>query len=147
MPLTRGIKELFEAIPDRIEVSGHSPTWRVTGGSFESVVSFAQDAFDDPVVLAREDRNRWWPRVTVTVTTDPVLASAAPPFELLAHPQPEPEVVPETEPASAAERDERDEPESGPERETTLESMFAYQDRDRWDLVPQQRRGQRRASL
>ena len=28
MPLARSIKELFEAIPDRIEVSGHSPTWR-----------------------------------------------------------------------------------------------------------------------
>lgn len=133
MPLTRSIKELFEAIPDRIEVSGHSPTWRITGGSFESVVSFAQDAFDDPVVVDREDRTRWWPRVTVTVTKDPLLASVAPPFELLAHPQPEPEVVPEREPAGMSDPDE---PEGSREADTTLESIFAYQEQAR---VPQQR--------
>jgi hypothetical protein len=34
---------------------------------------------------------------------------------------------------------ERDEPEASSEPETTLESMFAYQDARRWS-VPQQRR-------
>ena len=32
MPLGKGIAEVFGAIPDRIEVSGHEPTWKVTGG-------------------------------------------------------------------------------------------------------------------
>ena len=36
MPLGKGIVEVFGAIPDRIEVSGHEPTWKVTGGSFEA---------------------------------------------------------------------------------------------------------------
>ncbi len=134
MPLTRCLKEFFADITDRIEVSGHHPTWRITGGSFESVVSFARDAFDDPVAVDREDRGRWWPRVTVTVTKDPALASVAPPFELLAHSQPAPDVVPRRKPAWSSEPDE---PESGGEGETTLESMFAYQEQAR---VPRQRR-------
>jgi outer membrane biosynthesis protein TonB len=92
MPLGREIVELLEAIPDRIEVSGTGPTWRVTGGSFDSVVSWANDAFDDPVVIAREDRSRWWPRVTLTVTTDPGLAAEAPPLAAFTEPdRPEPE--------------------------------------------------------
>jgi len=86
MPLGRGIVELFEAIPDRIEVSGHAPTWRVTGGSFDAVVAYSDEAFDDPTVVAREDRSRWWPRVTLTVTTDPALAAQAPPRESFADP-------------------------------------------------------------
>ncbi|HYO38941.1 MAG TPA: hypothetical protein VER39_04725 [Nocardioidaceae bacterium] len=131
MLLTRGIRELIEAIPDRIEVSGRNPVWRVTGGSFESAVAFAEQAFENPVVVSREDRSRWWPRVTVTVTTDPVMAAAAPPFELLARLRPEPEVVPELEPASAVDRQEP---------ETTLESMFAYQEQARRCTIPQQRR-------
>jgi hypothetical protein len=94
MPLGRGIAELFEAIPERIEVSGHAPTWRVTGGSFESVLSYAREAYDDPTVIAREDRTRWWPRVTLTVTTDPVLAAAAPPLDsFAADPEPAPAPV------------------------------------------------------
>jgi len=97
MPLGRGIAELFEAIPERIEVSGHAPTWRVTGGSFESVLAFAREAYDDPTVIGREDRARWWPRVTLTVTTDPALAAGAPPLDTFAA---DPEPAPE--PAAAA---------------------------------------------
>jgi hypothetical protein len=87
MPLRREITQVFEAIPERIEVSGTRPTWRVTGGSFESVVSWANDAFDRPAVIAREDRNRWWPRVTLTVTTDPELAAEAPPLASFSEPR------------------------------------------------------------
>ncbi len=78
MPLGKGIAEVFGAIPERIEVSGHEPTWKVTGGSFESVLAFAREAYGETTVVAREDRSRWWPRVTLTVTRDPVLAAAAP---------------------------------------------------------------------
>jgi hypothetical protein len=88
MPLRREITQVFEAIPERIEVSGTGPTWRVTGGSFDAVISWANDAFDSPVVIAREDRNRWWPRVTLTVTTDPALAAEAPPLASFSEPQP-----------------------------------------------------------
>jgi outer membrane biosynthesis protein TonB len=118
MPLGREIVELLEAIPDRIEVSGTGPTWRVTGGSFDSVVSWANDAFDDPVVIAREDRSRWWPRVTLTVTTDPGLAAEAPPLAAFTEPdRPEPESAqPESaQPESA--QPESPEPES-PEPES-----------------------------
>src|SRR4051794_6410075 len=88
MPLRREITQVLEAIPERIEVSGTGPTWRVTGGAFDAVVTWANDAFDGPVVIAREDRNRWWPRVTLTVTTDPELAADAPPLEFFTEPRP-----------------------------------------------------------
>jgi hypothetical protein len=78
MPLGQNIAEVFGAIPERIEVSGHEPTWRVTGGSFESVLAYVQQAFAGATVVAREDRHRWWPRVTLTVTRDPELAAGAP---------------------------------------------------------------------
>lgn len=87
MPLREGISEMVEAIEGRIEVTGHAPTWRVTGGSFESALEFVHEAYDDPVVIARDDRDRWWPRVTLTVTTDPDLAAQAPPLEELASPR------------------------------------------------------------
>jgi hypothetical protein len=90
MRLSRNILELLEAIPDRIEVSGQEPTWQVTGGSFDDVVSYANDAFDKPAVISRQDRSRWWPRVTLTVTTDPDLAAGAPPLAALADPEPLP---------------------------------------------------------
>ena len=80
MPLGRGIVEVFEAIPERIEVSGHRPTWRVTGGSFEAAFDYAREAFGGVAVVAREDRGRWWPRVTLTVTVDPALVATAPPL-------------------------------------------------------------------
>ena len=83
MPLGQGILDVFEAIPRRIEMTGHAPTWRITGASFEAVWEFAQEVIDNPVVVAREDRSRWWPRVTLTVTTDPARAADAPPLEEL----------------------------------------------------------------
>ena len=100
MEIRRGITELLEAIPDRIEVSGQAPTWKVTGGSFESAVDYANEAFDEPVVLAREDRTRWWPRVTLTVTTDPAVMAEAPPLETFADPV-EPDPAPEPDPVPA----------------------------------------------
>src|SRR6188768_2235876 len=93
MPLGRGIVEVFEAIPERIEVSGHGPTWRVTGGSFASALPFAEEAFGDTLVVAREDRSPWWPRVTLTETRDPALAADAPPAETFAD-APTPEATP-----------------------------------------------------
>src|SRR3954464_4999017 len=88
MLLRREITKVLEAIPERIEVSGTGPKGCVTGGSFDAVVSWANDAFDRPVVIGREDRNRWWPRVTLTVTTDPELAAEAPPLASFSEPQP-----------------------------------------------------------
>lgn len=125
MPLGRGIVEVFEAIPDRIEVSGQAPTWRVTGGSFESVLAYARQAYGDPVVLEREDRGRWWSRVTLTVTTDPTLAAQAPPLETFA----EPELI---EPAD--DLDDRD--------DSTLEQIFVHQEQLRLERrhIPEQRR-------
>src|SRR4051812_14513822 len=116
MPIGRNIVELMEAIPDRIEVSGTAPTWRVTGGSFDSVVAWVRDAFDEPVVIAREDHGRWWPRVTLTVTTDPALAAGAPGLETLARPRPG-GGRPEREPAPppGPEREPRGAAEPGPE--------------------------------
>jgi len=120
MPLGREIVELLEAIPDRIEVSGTGPTWRVTGGSFDSVVSWANDAFDDPVVIAREDRSRWWPRVTLTVTTDPGLAAEAPPLAAFTEPdRPEPESAQPESPEPESPEPESPEPES-PEPEVIV---------------------------
>ncbi len=136
MEIRRGITELLEAIPDRIEVSGQAPTWKVTGGSFESAVDYANEAFDEPVVLAREDRTRWWPRVTLTVTTDPALASAAPPLEELAA---APEAPDQPEIAVPAPRHRADEDEMF---ESFLDEAFARQEaaRDERARVPQQRR-------
>lgn len=81
MPLGQGIGEMMEAVRDRIEVSGTGPTWDVTAGSFDSALDYARERFGDPVVLARSDRNRWWPRVTLTVSTDPARAASAPALE------------------------------------------------------------------
>lgn len=81
MPLGRGIGEMWEAVRDRVEVSGHHPVWRITAGSFDSALDYARRRFGEPVVLDRRDRTRWWPRVMLTVTTDRDLAASAPPFE------------------------------------------------------------------
>ena len=86
VPLRQGINELVEAIEDRIEVTGRAPTWRVTAGSFESAMRYAREAYHDPVVVGRSDQSRLWPRVTITVTTDPVLARSAPPLAELVRP-------------------------------------------------------------
>lgn len=126
MPLGRGIVEVFEAIPDRIEVSGHGPTWRVTGGSFDAVLDYAHEAFGTCAVTAREDRDRWWKRVTLTVTTDPAAMDGAPPVETFADPRP-PEPQPEPEPDGA----------SG----SPLEDIFAHQEEVRMARrpIPEQR--------
>ena len=139
MPVGRGIVEVFEAIPDRIEVSGHAPTWRVTGGSFESVLAFAKEAFGDVVALAREDRGRWWPRVTLTVTQDPRLAEGAPPLETLADPEFE-DHMPD-EPAEAAEPEPAAEDDAPFSPVASLDEIFEHQERLRLarGRVPKQR--------
>ena len=132
MEIRRGITELLEAIPDRIEVSGQAPTWKVTGGSFESVVDYANEAFDEPVVLAREDRTRWWPRVTLTVAVDAALAASAPPLSSLAGP-----AVPRHR-APEASYDEA--PAAAPN--STLDDIFAHQEElrlTRLGAIPSQR--------
>ena len=96
MPLGQGIEELWDAVRDRVEVSGHEPVWHVTAGCFDTALGYARERFDDPAVLERSDRHRLWPRVTLTVTTDADLAESAPPLEDLASP-----VVP-AQPAVAA---------------------------------------------
>jgi hypothetical protein len=88
--LGREVGELVEAIRNRVEVSEHGETWHVTAGSFESALTYARERFGDPVVLSRRDRARWWPRVTLQISTNPARAQAAPPLEELARP-----VVPE----------------------------------------------------
>lgn len=84
MPLGQGIGEWWEAFRDRVEVDGHETTWQVTAGSFESALAYSRERFGDVSVLARRDRSRWWPRVTLKVTTDPALVGSAPPLEELA---------------------------------------------------------------
>lgn len=83
MPLGQGIVEVLRAIPPRIEVTGHGPTVRVTAGSFDAALDYARECYGDPAVLDCMLRYRFWPRVTLTVTTDPGLAAAAPPLEEL----------------------------------------------------------------
>jgi hypothetical protein len=133
--LGQGIGELWEAVRDRVEVSGHEPVWQVTAGSFDSALGYAQERFDAPVVLERNDRNRWWPRVTLTVTTDTSLAAEAPPLEQLATP-----VVPVQRPA--AEDVPQDVAEEAPQVEEprapgatplppSLEAIFAHQEQQR----------------
>ena len=135
MPLGRGIVEVFEAIPDRIEVSGHGPTWRVTAGSFETAVAYAEEAWDAPTVIARADRNRWWPRVTLTFTTDPARAALAPARDSFAKPPTPPApaapaavpVPARTEAPARATPPVRDDDHVLP----SLEAIFAYQEERR----------------
>ena len=132
MPLGKGIAEVFGAIPDRIEVSGHEPTWKVTGGSFESVLAFAREAYGETTVVAREDRSRWWPRVTLTVTRDPVLAAAAPDLATFATPGvPKQAAGHRTDPVT----------EDPPTFVSALDEIFAHQEELRLARrgVPQQR--------
>jgi hypothetical protein len=141
MPLGRGILEVFEAIPERIEVSGHGPTWRVTGGSFEAVLCYVQDALGDTVVVDREDRSRWWPRVTLTVTKDPDLAADAPPVDTFADGHSEvasDEVAETTGPTIDEAATEDAEPE---ESGSALEEIFAHQEQLRAARrrIPEQR--------
>jgi hypothetical protein len=93
MPLGRVIAETVADLHDRVEVSWHHDTWHVTAGSFESALTYVETRFDDAAVLARHDHGRRWPRVTLEVSTDPALATKAPPLIELAHP-PEPATPP-----------------------------------------------------
>lgn len=117
MPLG-GIGETWDAVRDRVEVSGHGAVWQVTAGSFESALGYARERFGQPVVLGRTDRHRWWPRVTLLVSTDPAMADSAPALEDLARP-----AVPQqrAEPAPV--------PREGDEMPASLEAIFAHQDR------------------
>lgn len=141
MPLGQGIGELWDALRDRVEVSGSGPEYQVTAGSFDTALAYARERFDEPVVLERQDRARWWPRVTLTVSTDSGRAAAAPPLEELAEP-----VVP-------VQRGRRDpepgtDPERGPAQVTgttsalpsSLEAIFAHQE----ELRTARRRAQQR---
>jgi len=133
MPLGRVIAETVADLRDRVEVSWHHDRWHVTASSFESALAYVRTRFDDAVVLARHDHGRRWPRVTLEVSTDPEMASEAPPLSELAHPpepvtalppapEPspapvEPEPVPEPEPA----------PNTASDLPTELEAIFAHQ--------------------
>lgn len=134
MPLGQGILDVFEAIPRRIEMTGHAPTWRITGPSFEAVWEFAREVLDDPVAIDRDDRGRWWPRVTLTLTTDPRLAAKAPPLDELRKPP----VVPEQrDPRQVALWNDAEYAESY----SPLEEIFAHQEEVRAArrTVPEQR--------
>ena len=125
MPLGHGIDELWNAVRDRVEVSGHDPTWQVTAGSFETALAYARARFDEPAVLARRDRGRWWPRVTLTVTTHPDLAQEAPSLDELAHPSvPEQRARPEHEDETLPRR-------RGEQPLSPLEEIFAHQEERR----------------
>jgi hypothetical protein len=144
MPLRREITQVLEAIPERIEVSGTGPTWRVTGGSFDAVVTWANEAFDRPVVIAREDRNRWWPRVTLTMTTDPELAAEAPPLASFSQPQSASgdDLQGQDVVASDAWDASAEDPQRSPDDDgySPLEDIFASQEARRPRHLPDQRR-------
>lgn len=124
MPLGQGIGEMWDAVRDRIEVSGHGQTWHVTAGSFDSALDYASDRFGDPIVLERKDRDRWWPRVTLTVTTDAALAASAPNLEDLAQPPVPAQAAPAVDAISTVE--------SMPEvLPSSLEEIFAHQEERR----------------
>lgn len=116
MPLG-GIGETWDAVRDRIEVSGHGSVWQVTAGSFESALGYARERFGDPVVLDRTDRHRWWPRVTLVVSTDPAMAASAPELVDLARP-----AVPEQRTVGSPARQDVD------EMPVSLEAIFAHQE-------------------
>lgn len=160
MPLGQGITEMWQAVQDRIEVSGRGRTWKVTAGSFDSALAYARERFGEAAVVSRTDRDRWWPRVTLTVTTDPALAASAPPLELLTAPavplkqstpsptRPSTRRLPKHEqraPGAAAvvpARDRTDSPPTLGHRQDTglppsLEAIFAHQEELR--LVRQRR--------
>lgn len=117
MPLGRVIAETVADLRDRVEVSWHHDRWHVTASSFESALDYVETRFDDAAVLARHDHGRRWPRVTLEVSTDPALATTAPPLVELAHP-PEPE---------ATVRPVPQEPVSASSLPSDLEVIFAHQ--------------------
>ncbi|HEX4976997.1 MAG TPA: hypothetical protein VFV40_03930 [Nocardioides sp.] len=159
MPLGQGIVEVLRAIPPRIEVTGHGPTVRITAGSFDDALHYARERYDAPAVLGYELRHRLWPRVTLTVTTDAGLARSAPPLEQLrqeaAHQgavEQSPSAVRRRRagahragagPHPAGETAGTAEPEAVEPGLSTLEEIFADQERRRLERVrvPEQRRG------
>ena len=124
MPLGRVIAETVADLRDRVEVSWHHDTWHVTASSFESALDYVEARFDDAAVLARRDHGRRWPRVTLEVSTDPALATMAPPLTELAHPPepatPQPVPTPPVEPVEP-------EPVAPSDLPTDLEAIFANQ--------------------
>ena len=86
MPLGRVIAETVADLRDRVEVSWHHDRWQVTASSFEAALNYVETRFDDAAVLSRRDHGHRWPRVTLEVSTDPALATKAPPLIELAHP-------------------------------------------------------------
>jgi hypothetical protein len=125
MPLGQGIAEMWDALRDRVELSGHGPTWEVTAGSFDTALAYSRERFGDPVVLRRADRGRWWPRVTLTVTTNRELAAAAPPLDELATPTVPAQRTRETAPT---ETDQPEPPRETPVLPSSLEAIFAHQE-------------------
>jgi hypothetical protein len=124
MPLGQGIGEMWGAVRDRVEVAGQDPTWEVTAGSFDSALAFVRERFGDAAVLSRRDRNRWWPRVTLTVTTDPGLGATAPRLEDLESP-----AVPTQR--TAADGRQKKSKDAGYVMPLELEAIFAHQEQQR----------------
>jgi hypothetical protein len=135
MPLGQGISEMWDALRDRVEVAGHGPTWEVTAGSFDSALAYARERFGDPAVLSRSDRSRWWPRVTITVTTDATLGASAPPLEEVATPrvptQPTRDDAADAEPAAEPEPPVEADPDDTGTLPSSLEAIFAHQEAQR----------------
>ena len=137
MPLGRVIAEVRDDLRNRVEVSWHHETWHVTASSFENALAYANDRFDDPVVLSRHDHGRRRVRVTLDVTTDQGRASQAPPLEALARAfdpaaASEPSVEPERPSPPVTRRREREhEPTSATELPEVLEAIFAHQNTGR----------------
>ncbi len=125
MPLGRVIAETVADLRDRVEVSWHDDRWHVTASSFESALRYIEARFDDAAVLARHDHGRRWPRVTLEVSTDPALATKAPPLIELAHP-PEPVAALQPVPKPSVEPAEP-EPMAESGLPSALEAIFAHQ--------------------
>ena len=125
MPLGRVLAETVADLRDRVEVSCHDDTWHVTASSFESALEYVETRWDGAAVLARHDHGRRWPRVTLEVSTDPALATKAPPLIELAHP-PEPDATLEPVPKPPIPPVET-EPVTASGLPTDLEAIFAHQ--------------------
>jgi hypothetical protein len=125
MPLGRVIADTVADLRDRVEVSWHHDRWHVTASSFESALDYVEARFDDAAVLARRDHGRRWPRVTLEVSTDPALASKAPPLIELAQPPERTSVLPPG-PKPPIEPVEP-EPVAASDLPTDLEAIFAHQ--------------------
>jgi hypothetical protein len=126
MPLGRVIAETVADLRDRVEVSWHHDSWHVTASSFEAALSYVETRFDGAAVLARRDHGRRWPRVTLEVSTDPALATKAPPLSELAHP-PKPGTALQPAPERAIEPPVQPEPVAASDLPTDLEAIFARQ--------------------